>query len=72
MSIRFSEAAPISDRRKIHARFILAAGPQVMASLRNLTISMLRMAGANNIAKSLRACGWNRDLALRCLGIVIL
>src|SRR3954452_5675060 len=31
MSIRFSEAAPISDRRKIYARFILAAGPQVMA-----------------------------------------
>jgi len=56
------------DRSRVRKK----AGPEVMASLRNLTISMLRMAGANNIAKSLRACGWNRDLALRCLGIVIL
>jgi predicted transposase YbfD/YdcC len=54
------------DRSRVRKQ----AGPQVMASLRNLTMSMLRMAGTNNIAKSLRACSWNRGLALRFLGIV--
>ena len=29
-------------------------GPQVMATLRNLAISLLRLAGATNIAKALR------------------
>jgi len=33
-------------------------------------MSVLRMAGGNNIAKSLRACNSNRDRALRFLGIV--
>jgi len=45
------------------------SGPQVMASLRNLTISLLRMAGAENIAQALRSCAWNRSLPLRLLGI---
>jgi hypothetical protein len=42
------------DRSRVRKQ----AGPQVMASLRNLTLSMLRMAGANKIAQSLRACNW--------------
>jgi predicted transposase YbfD/YdcC len=42
------------DRSRVRKK----VGPQVMASLRNLTISVLRMAGASNIAKSLRACSW--------------
>ena len=48
------------------------SGPQVMASLRNLTISLLRMAGAENIAQALRSCAWNKNLPLRLLGIASL
>lgn len=47
------------------------AGPQVMASLRNLAISLLRMAGAENIAAALRACGRQESRALRLLGIAV-
>jgi hypothetical protein len=47
------------------------AGPHVMASLRNLAISLLRMAGANNIAAGLRACGRKETRALSLLGIVV-
>lgn len=46
-------------------------GAHVMASLRNLVISLLRMAGADNIAKALRFCSWNRNQALRLIGIAI-
>jgi len=45
------------------------AGPQVMASLRNLAISVLRMAGADNVAEALRSCSWNRQRPLRLIGI---
>jgi hypothetical protein len=34
------------------------AGAKVMASLRNLAISLLRIAGARYIAPALRACSW--------------
>jgi hypothetical protein len=47
------------------------AGPQVLASLRNLAISLLRMAGAENIAAALRACGRQETRALRLLGIAV-
>jgi hypothetical protein len=47
------------------------AGPHVMASLRNLAISLLRMAGADNIAAALRACGRREHRALRLLGIAV-
>ena len=53
------------DRSRVRKK----AGPQVMASLRNLAISLLRMAGADNIAAALRACGRNESRALRLLGI---
>jgi predicted transposase YbfD/YdcC len=33
-----------------------AAGPQIMASLRNLAITILRLAGATSIAAALRHC----------------
>ena len=55
------------DRSQVRKK----AGPHVMASLRNLVISLLRMAGAKNIARSLRSCSWNRNLPLRLVGIVI-
>jgi len=45
------------------------AGPHVMASLRNLALSLLRLAGATNIAQALRRCAWHRALPLRLIGI---
>jgi predicted transposase YbfD/YdcC len=53
------------DRSRVRKK----AGPQVMASLRNLAISMLRMAGADNVAEALRSCSWNRGRPLRLIGI---
>jgi hypothetical protein len=45
------------------------AGAQVMASLRNLAISLLRMAGARYIAPALRACSRLGQNALRLIGL---
>lgn len=46
------------------------AGPQVMATLRNLAISLLRLAGAPFIAPALRHAGWaGQALIFRLLGI---
>jgi Transposase DDE domain len=47
------------------------AGAQVMASLRNLAISLLRLAGAIHIAPALRACAHNRLRPLRLIGLPI-
>jgi predicted transposase YbfD/YdcC len=44
-------------------------GGQVMASVRNLAISLLRMAGATNIAQALRYCARTRSQVLRFIGI---
>jgi hypothetical protein len=44
-------------------------GAQVMASLRNLAISILRMAGARYIAPALRACARLGLAVLRLIGI---
>jgi len=43
--------------------------PQVMASLRNLAISLLRLARASNIAAALRSCARKVRLTLRLLGL---
>ena len=45
------------------------SGPQMMASLRNLTISLLRIAGVTNIASATRHLGRRSDKALRLLGL---
>ena len=45
------------------------SGPQMMASLRNIAISLLRMAGATNIASTTRHLGRRSDKALRLLGL---
>jgi predicted transposase YbfD/YdcC len=45
------------------------AGPRVMASLRNLAISVLRLAGARYIAKAIRWCSRHSDACLRLLGL---
>lgn len=45
------------------------AGGQVMAGLRNLAISLLRMAGATNIAQALRYWARQGAQVLRFLGL---
>lgn len=47
------------------------AGPQVMASLRNLAITLLRLAGCTNIAAGLRRCARQVVRPLRVLGFAI-
>ena len=44
-------------------------GPQVMATLRNLAVSRLRLAGERNIAAGLRRAGWGHARAFVLLGI---
>ena len=46
-------------------------GAQVMASLRNLAISLLRMAGARYIAPALRACSRLGLSVLRLIGLAV-
>ncbi len=53
------------DRSQIRT----GAGPRVMASLRNLVISILRRCGATNIAKTLRSFAFKTHLALRVIGL---
>ena len=44
-------------------------GARVMASLRNLVISLLRLAGAHNITAALRFCGRQQLRPLRLIGL---
>lgn len=44
-------------------------GPRVMASLRNLVISIFRKCGATNIAKTLRGSAFKTHLALGLIGL---
>ncbi len=53
------------DRSQVRRR----GAPQAMASLRNLAISVLRLAGADNIAAALRFCARKVRLTLRLLGL---
>jgi len=43
-------------------------GPRLMATLRNFAISLLRLAGATNIAAALRACHRSSRLVMSLLG----
>ncbi len=45
-----------------------ASGPQVMACLRSLAISLLSLAGEANIAAGLRNTAWDRSRAFALLG----
>lgn len=46
-------------------------GPQVMSTLRNLIVSILRLLGIDNIARALREFAWGATArALRVIGIV--
>lgn len=42
--------------------------PRAMASLRNLAIGLLRLAGAKNIAEATRACALHSEQTLRLIG----
>lgn len=44
-------------------------GPQAMASLRNLAISVLRLARAQSIAKAVRYCARNLRACMRLIGL---
>jgi hypothetical protein len=52
-----------------HCRIRRGAGAHVMASLRNLAISLLRLARALHIAPALRACAHDRLRPLRLIGV---
>lgn len=45
------------------------SAPRVMATLRNLVISLLRLRGFTNIAEALRKHAWKTGLALRLIGL---
>jgi hypothetical protein len=52
------------------SRIRAGAGARVMATLRNLVISLLKRAGYTNIAEGRRAAAWDRNrLALDILGL---
>ena len=53
------------DRSQVRRR----AAPQLMATLRNLAISLLRLAKAGNIAAALRHCGRHVRTTLRLVGL---
>lgn len=52
-----------------HSRVRRGAAAQAMASLRNLVISVLRLAGATNIARALRHLAHHVAEALRLIGL---
>jgi len=54
----------------MHASFTVD-GARVMASLRNLAISLCRLAGAANIAAALRACAYASARPLRLIGLAL-
>jgi len=54
------------DRSRIRK----GAGPQVMATLRNLSIGIIRCAGGTNVAEEMRGFAWGRKTrALRSIGV---
>ena len=53
------------DRSQVRKR----AAPQLMATLRNLAISLLRLAEVGNIAAALRHCGRHVRTTLRLIGL---
>lgn len=45
------------------------SGPRMMATLRNLVISILRLRGVKNIARAVRQIAWKAGAALRLIGL---
>lgn len=54
------------DRSQVRKK----AGPQVMATLRNVAISLLRLAGETNIAAASRHCNRYTSKTLRLIGLL--
>lgn len=54
-----------------HSRIRKGTGAHVMASIKNLAISIFRIAGVSNIAKAIRNCSWDYKQALRFIGLVL-
>ncbi|MGH9057534.1 MAG: hypothetical protein ACRDYY_16995 [Acidimicrobiales bacterium] len=52
-----------------HCQVRTGAGPQVLATLRNLAVSMLRLVGFTNIAASRRWVAWDYTRGLAILGL---
>jgi len=52
-----------------HSQVRTASGPQVLASVRNLVIGLLRLAGRASIARAVRWVGRNPARALLLLGV---
>jgi Transposase DDE domain len=52
-----------------HSRVRAGHGPQVMATLRNLAISLLRLAGHGNIARGVRWAGRDPTRPFGLLGV---
>lgn len=46
------------------------AGPEVMAIIRNVTLALLRLSGATNIAAALRHIAWTPKQALTLVGLL--
>lgn len=53
------------DRSQIRT----GSAPRVMATLRNLAITILRKSGATNIAKAIRQLSWKSHAALTLIGL---
>jgi predicted transposase YbfD/YdcC len=53
------------DASKVRA----ASGPRALATMRNLVISVLRLAGVTNIAQALRSIGRRPTMAINLLGL---
>ena len=47
------------------------SAPQMMAAVRNLVVSILRMRGERNIVAAIRKIGWKPNGALEMLGLMI-
>ena len=53
------------DRSQVRVR----GAPRAMATLRNLAMNLVRLAGATNIASATRFCSQHADASLRMLGL---
>jgi hypothetical protein len=51
------------------SRIRTGAAPQVMAAIRNLVLTVLRLAGVGNLASGIRHFGWDPERAILCLGL---
>jgi hypothetical protein len=51
------------------SRIRTGAAPQAMAAIRNLVLTVLRLAGATNLASGLRHFGWDPEQATVRLGL---